>query len=482
MAESSNAELKRFLQQHALALVGIVAATLLLVAGHSWFLGAIVCLVASAAFWQSLRSNKRRQRSIQRLSDAAYLLSEGTNPAYRESSDVELKPLSAAMQRVFAEVSSRQSQLSELANRLSTVLSAMMEGVLAVDERQRILFANDAAGRLLGFGSQDAQGKMLLEVVRNHMLHEAVAEALANRDTADHETQRYEFDSHRSRGKIISFRASRLHGNPCPGVVLVLQDVTDLRRLEHMRQEFIANVSHELKTPLAAIKAFAETLKAGAIDDPGINRRFTAYIEEEAERLNDLIAKMLKLAKIESGHEQFVIVPIALEDAVQNCVERHEALATQKQQSLRVEPVDGKDVRVWADRDGLATILNNLVDNAIKYTAAGGDIVIRYAEVDDQIARIEVSDSGVGIPAELQPRVFERFYRVEMSRSREFGSSGLGLAIVKHLAHNFNGSVSVRSEVDRGSTFEVLLPNASDQQNPLVHAQVQPAFSRVKES
>lgn len=472
MTDSVIAELISFVRRHALPGISLLVAMLLLAVGSHWWLSAGVLLLAAGGLWQSWRIEMTRRESIRRLCDTAYRLSAGTAPAYGMQSYAELKPLSEAMQRVFAEVSNRQSHIGELADRLSTVLRAMMEGVLAVDERQRILFANDAAGRLLGFVAEDAEGKMLLEVVRNHMLHEAVAEALANRDTTDHETQRYEFDSHRSRGKIISFRASRLHGDPCPGVVLVLQDVTDLRRLEHLRQEFIANVSHELKTPLAAIKAFAETLRAGAIDDPGINRKFTASIEEEAERLNDLIAKMLKLAKIESGHEPFVIVPIRLEDALEQCLERHDPLAAQKQLSLRVEATGGKDVSVWADRDGLTTILNNLVDNAIKYTGAGGEVVIRYAALDDQVVRIEVSDSGVGIPAELQPRVFERFYRVETSRSREFGSSGLGLAIVKHLAHHFNGSVSVRSEVDRGSTFEVLLPNASDQQNPLVHAQV----------
>ncbi len=460
MNESFLGKLRQLARDNGLALVAaLVALAVLLTGGSVWWSLLILALVI-AAVWHSLGAARIRRESINRLSDAAFRLADGTTVDYRITATAELEPLTNAMNRMLAEVTGRQSQLGELANRLTTVLGAMMEGVLAVDERQRILFANGAAGRLLGFDPNAAQGKMLLEVVRNHMLHEAIAEALAHRETPDQETQRYEFDSHRSRGQILSFRASRLHGEPCPGVVLVLQDVTDLRRLENLRQEFIANVSHELKTPLSAIKAYAETLQSGAIDDPSINRKFTANIESEAERLNVLIAKMLQLAKIESGHEPFEVVPVEVYGAVQKCIEQHAPLAIQKQLSLRVVEFEDYDLRVLADRDGLATILNNLVENAIKYTSQGGEIVVRYAAESDNNVRIEVRDSGIGIPPELQSRVFERFYRVDSARSRDLGSTGLGLAIVKHLAATFGGSISVYSEIDQGSTFQVLLPRA----------------------
>jgi two-component system phosphate regulon sensor histidine kinase PhoR len=416
-----------------------------------------VLMAGFAGFVLAVRHYRRLTRDLDRMTDAVrHVAAEQSEHPYL-SAEGDLHPLSDAMNQMFQGISLRQQQLQEMADRLGTVLSAMVEGVLAVDDRQRILFANAAAGKLLGFDPERARGKGLLEVARNHMLHEAVSETLANRDLPNQETRWYELNSHPSRGQILSFRATRLLGEPCPGVVLVLQDVTELRRLEHLRQEFVANVSHELKTPLTAIKAYAETLQSGAIDDPKINREFTANIEREADRLNNLIVDLLRLAKIESGHEPFEILSVDLADTIRDCVHRHQLDAQRKQLTLIAE--EGDDgCHVQADQDGLRAILDNLVDNALKYTEPGGRVNVRWTDSENGTINMLVSDTGIGIPYEHQSRVFERFFRVDQARSRELGSTGLGLAIVKHLAHAFGGTVVVCSQPDVGTTVRVLLP------------------------
>lgn len=353
-------------------------------------------------------------------------------------------------------VAQRHQQLQETVDRMSTVLGAMEEGVIAVDDRQRILFANRSAGKLLHFDAHQAVGHQMLEVIRNHMLHEAVSESLQNRDAGEKKLSRYELNAApEASNQIISLHATPLPGEPCPGVLIVLEDVSELRRLEHLRQEFVANVSHELKTPLTAIKAYAETLAGGAIDDTTINRKFMAQIEKEADRLHDLIIDMLRLAQIESGHEQYEIRAVNLVDEVADCLNRHQASARRKEINLSMDSPTAM-VEVRADRDGLREILDNLIDNAIKYTEPGGSVTVRWDELDQQVS-LSVHDTGIGIPEEALSRVFERFYRVDKSRSRELGSTGLGLSIVKHIVQTFGGSVSVASEAGEGSTFTVQL-------------------------
>ena len=368
----------------------------------------------------------------------------------------EFQDVSDAFNGLVRQVGSRQRQLQESVDRLSTVLASMDEGVIAVDDRQRILFANRAAGNLLGFNASSAVGEQMLEVIRNHMLHEAVSEALANRDVGKKKLNRYELNSESaSSNQILSLKTTQLPGEPCPGVVMVLENVTELRRLEHLRQEFVANVSHELKTPLTAIKAYSETLMGGALEDRTINRKFLSQIETEADRLHDLIIDMLRLAQIESGHEQFEMATVDLADEMKDCIDRHEAPAARKEVQLHLEG-GPYPMHVRADREGLREIVDNLIDNAIKYTEPGGNVMACWTEEGDRVV-LQVSDTGIGIPQESLGRVFERFYRVDKARSRELGSTGLGLSIVKHIVQTFGGTVSAESEEGQGSTFRVEL-------------------------
>jgi two-component system phosphate regulon sensor histidine kinase PhoR len=225
-----------------------------------------------------------------------------------------------------------------------------------------------------------------------------------------------------------------------------------------LRQDFVANVSHELKTPLSSIKAYAETLSAGAIEDKEHRLAFVKQIELQAERLHQLILDLLSLARIESGKQTFDIEPMSLAKVVQESLAYYRESAAAKDIVFDIEP-DDATVQVRADEEGVYQILNNLVDNAIKYTPDQGRVTVRWL-VEDSMAVVQVQDTGIGISPEDLPRVFERFFRVDKARSRELGGTGLGLSIVKHLTHSFGGTVGVESRPGVGSTFTVKLPLA----------------------
>lgn len=391
---------------------------------------------------------------LARLTRGAQAITAGRDatPALVEGGD-EVQVLGAAFDQMRIELARRLDDVRQNSERLVTVLGSMQEGVLAVDANERILLANDASRRLLEFVTADAVGRPLLEVTRSRAIHEAVAEALQTRTASQHE-----FEAPGSVRRVLSLRASCLPGQPCPGVVVVLHDVTDLRRLENLRRELVANVSHELKTPLASIKAYAETLRLGAVYDTEHNLAFVGRIEEQAERLHQLILDLLQLARIEAGEEAFEITDVALAGAAESCALQYAAAAAAKQIRLELCPASHA-VAARADEEGLRTILDNLVDNAIKYTPEGGQVTIRW-RAESESAALEVEDTGIGISPKDQTRVFERFYRVDKARSRELGGTGLGLSIVKHLAQAFGGSVGLESQKGKGSKFLIRLPLA----------------------
>jgi two-component system phosphate regulon sensor histidine kinase PhoR len=225
-----------------------------------------------------------------------------------------------------------------------------------------------------------------------------------------------------------------------------------------MRQDFVANVSHELKTPLASIKAYTETLLDWALHDENVNARFLRRIEEQADRLNQLILDLLSLARVESGQNVYEHGPMLLAPAISTCVESHRGRIEAKNQTLSLDlgPLDG-DTLVLADEEAIRQILDNLIDNAIKYTPEGGSVRVR-CQIQGATVAVEVADTGIGIPRDDLPRVFERFYRVDKARSRELGGTGLGLSIVKHLVQSIGGQITVDSRLGAGSRFTVHLP------------------------
>ena len=397
---------------------------------------------------------KRIVRPVRALTDAASEVAAGE---YGHLIDVhqgdELGELARSFEHMSAELGAREYQLRESVQRQTTVLSGMVEGVIAVDAESHILFANLAAGETLGFDPDEAEGCSLMEVVRSHELHENVRRALQGKQLCQGEMQ-WQGDTLLT----LDIHATPLPGDPCPGVVLVMHDITELKRLEGLRQQFVANVSHELKTPLSSIKAYTETLLNGALEDKDNAQRFLGRIEEQANRLNDLIQDMLSIACIESGTATLEVVRVSLDSVVKSCFADNELRAQARQVALCNEILNPK-LRLRGDEEAVRQILNNLIDNAIKYTQPDGKVVVTCQQQDGE-AVIAVADSGIGIAAQHLNRLFERFYRVDKARSRELGGTGLGLSIVKHLCQAMGGSVSVESQPEQGSTFTVRLPIA----------------------
>ncbi len=357
------------------------------------------------------------------------------------------------------EIHERLVRLEEDRQQLRVVLGAMAEAVVAVDARRRLLFANASADSLFGL-DESSVGRLMPELIRSPQVQNAVEATLllAHPDAYQGEMSLPGRAPLRTSSRILSVRGTPLPGFPPSGAVLVFHDVTDLRRLERMRQDFVANASHELKTPLASIKAYTESLLDWALNDENVNRRFLERIDEQADRLNQLILNMLSLARLESSQAFYEYRPLSLISILEPCVRTHQDRAEAGELSLLFDagPVDG-EVLILADEEAVRHIFDNLIDNAIKYTQPGGEVKVVCSLTPDAVV-IEVTDTGVGIPRDDLPRIFERFYRVDKARSRELGGTGLGLSIVKHLISSLHGQIQVTSRVGSGTCFTVQLP------------------------
>jgi two-component system phosphate regulon sensor histidine kinase PhoR len=410
-----------------------------------------VGLAGAGLCWGVFRRDWRRVEELAKAVDAFDRY--GDSPQFAVDRRSAAAPLAMAVQRMVRRFGLRLHLLEEENRRLATVLDGMEEGVLALDGQRRILLANVAGRGLLQIAGESLVGRPLVEAVRSREVHAAVEDAF-RRDGAF----QTEFKTTAAPHRHLHVRATRIPGEPSPGVVLLLTDISTLRRLETVRTEFAANVSHELKTPLASIKAYAETLRLGAVNDPEHNVAFVARIEEHADRLHYLIADLMHLARIESGKEAFEIVDIPIGELVEECVEYHREWADAKTIALNIQPPSASPV-VRGDEVAVRTILDNLVNNAIKYTLEGGRVDVAWRR-DGRQVMVEVRDTGIGIALENQDRVFERFFRVDQARSRELGGTGLGLSIVKHTAQALGGRVGLESQLGQGSTFRVWLPTA----------------------
>ncbi|MGE5592063.1 MAG: two-component system histidine kinase PnpS [Betaproteobacteria bacterium] len=373
----------------------------------------------------------------------------------RVSSPDELGQLGAAFNHMAAELERSISELAERKNRMETILAAMADGVIAVDPYGRILLVNRAACEMLGVSEEQALGKYVLEAVRNHDLAEALESAM--RGEAD--TREIKLRSPRQATiGVLSAPISESENGAVTGAVAVLHDVTEVRRLEQIRTDFVSNVSHELRTPVTSIKGFVDTLLEGAMDDRATLERFLGIISHETDRLAQIISDLLELSKLESKGTEVRKTPVSLRAVVEAAlgIVRGKALQRDIHISVDISP----DVPpVPADEALLVQVFVNLLDNAVKYTPEGGHVRVR-AHREDGATRVDVSDTGIGIPPEHLPRIFERFYRVDKGRSRQLGGTGLGLAIVKHIVERHGGQVWVASTPGEGSTFSFTLPNA----------------------
>jgi two-component system phosphate regulon sensor histidine kinase PhoR len=357
---------------------------------------------------------------------------------------------------------SLQEQLDEIrqnGTRLQSVLDNMTSGAVMIAHDGRITLYNRQAEMLLGSTVQERVGRSYAEIRQHFELVGLIREGLENREPLHEELTVYYPEE---RLLAINIVPMHMSGEEEPGILLVLQDVTAIRRLERMRSEFVANVSHELKTPVAAVKGFAETLLAGAMDDPETARSFLKIIQDESDRLNRLIGDILELSKIESRRSPLQFSPVDLNIFLARMTELLSAEAAKKEIVLDVEAEEG--LFLEADEDRLGQILMNLMQNGINYTPEGGKVKVRVGIIDAEdsehveMVRFTVSDTGIGIPKKDIPRIFERFYRVDKARSRSSGGTGLGLSIVKHLAELHHGTIRVESTVGIGSQFILELP------------------------
>ncbi len=366
----------------------------------------------------------------------------------------EVAGLSSALAAASARLAASFAEVDRDRDRLRAVLAGMVEGVVAFDPDQTVLFANDRAAALLEFPAGPAVGKKLEALTRQPGVQAAAARGLTSPTP-----HREELVWAGPTAKSLLVYVSRL-GASNPGAVMVLHDTTDLRRLERLRQDFVANVSHELKTPLANIQSSVEVLQDGAMDDPAVRGNFLYEIDEAARRLSGLVMDLIGLARLEGGSAPLELGPVDVDEAVQACLDRHRTRAEAKGLGLSGVALGGAPptLAVWADEEAVAQILDNLVDNAIKYTEAGR-VTVRWEATPQQVC-LEVADTGVGIPGRDLPRVFERFYRVDKARSRAKGGTGLGLAIVKHMAQALGGTAGAESVAGEGTTFRVCLPRA----------------------
>ncbi len=411
----------------------------------------IAILASGLCFFVS----RRITRPIERMKQSASQFAEG-NFQYKlhVTENVEMAELARVMNYMAAQLEDRIQTVISQRNEIEAILSSMVEGVMALDNDERILKLNQAAADMLNVRLSGVMGKSIQEAIRNQGLHKFIKHSLME------EIKREEdLAMHRNGGRILNIRSTRLLDSEKRGigVLLVLNDVTRLRWLETIRKEFAANVSHEIKTPLTAIKGSVETLKQGALEDREEANRFLSIVEKHVDRLTAIIDDLLYLSRIEKedelrnlNPEKHVIVDI-LNGAAQVC--RIEAEARKISIEIDCDP----DISVPVDPLMMEQALVNLIDNAVKYSKEGSKVVLE-AEITDHEALIHVHDWGIGVSEEHLPRLFERFYRVDKARSRKMGGTGLGLAIVKHIVRAHQGRIDVDSTPGKGSVFTIHLP------------------------
>jgi len=417
-----------------------------------WIVSSIILALAGGAWLLSFHAFSGR---IENLKQFSRRIAEGDfSPVPSDRKGDELSDLSSTMNETAGQLSQTIKDLTAERNKSAAILSSMVEGVAVISSGRRMIYGNDAFFHALTIEGLLWEGRPIVEVIRQSDLLAAFEKALSTNESAKSELV---IGVLRSRSFDVTVTPIQSNG-VATGAVMVLHDITELRRLERARRDFVANVSHEFRTPLTAIQGFAETLLAGAVEDFKDRTRFLEIIRNNAIRLGRLTEDLLKLARIEAGKMQLELRPIAVAEIIEPCTELTKLKAQEK--NLVLETKYELDLpAALGDSASLQEVLLNLLDNAVCYTPPGGNVLVRASLRGDRIV-IAVIDTGVGIPRAEQERIFERFYRVDPARSRELGGTGLGLSIAKHLVESNNGQIEVESEVGRGSTFSVSLPIA----------------------
>lgn len=405
---------------------------------------------------------RRVTRPLLEMAVAAESIAAGNyEESVHTSSDDELGTLALAFNAMSRQLHRSLAMVEADRNKLTAILASMDEGVVAVDRDERVVHINRVAGSLLGIVPEDSIGRHLWEVSRIPELSEVLAETLRGEQPV-HRSIR--LAGHNDR--ILDLHASPLDagGGVLAGAVMVLDDVTQLRRLETMRRDFFGNVSHELKTPVAAIHGLVETLIEDPDAKPEIRIRFLTKIRNQSNRLSNLVTDLLSISRLESGGGIADLEPIDLHDVV-GATTRTLAPTSEARQVTLATALPEEPCCVMGDEEALRQAISNLVENAIKFSPEQGTVQIRVTTPPGKVL-VEVEDHGIGIEPRHLERIFERFYRVDKARSRELGGTGLGLAIVKHTVLAMNGQVTVDSAPGRGTVFRISLPSYEDREEP----------------
>jgi len=388
-------------------------------------------------------------RRVAALRRTVHRLAETAIPGWRWTEPDDLPGLTNELGAITTRLRDRLDELTEERDRAGQILDALDDGVLLLDGAGRLLVANPAARSWFGLPDDLRPGLPVQRVLGAPQVS-ALAEEAAEAGAPMVGTLTLVFPEPRT----LTMRAFPLADRgPTGRIVVTMTDITQRRRLEVLRRDFVANASHELKTPVAAVRVLAETLLTALPDDPEAGRRFAERIAREAERLDLLVRDLLDLSRVERG--TLDVEPVDLVGLAKEVVGGYGELAEERR--IRLHSELRPQVSMRGDRAQLGLLLSNLLDNALRYTPAKGTVCVRLDATESR-AVIQVSDTGQGIPARELSRVFERFYRVDKARARQTGGTGLGLAIVRHVAEAHGGTVGVDSELGRGSTFTVSLP------------------------
>lgn len=416
-------------------------------------LGGLFIALLAAGF--SLYVSRRISRPIEKVKEGAEYFARGDLSHRLPGTDlVEISSLADAMNEMAARLDDRIKKVVSQRNELKAVLSSMVEGVMALDMNERIVSTNKAAAEIFESSPEKLLNRPVQEVIRNPDLQKFLTRALTSEDNLEDDITLFQ------KGEQILYA----HSAPLldssdrrRGILVVLNDVTQLRKLENIRKDFAANVSHEIKTPLTAIKGFVETLRHNKMENPDEARRFLGIIEKHVNRLTAIIDDLMKLSKIEQQDEksEIQIKNSSIKKVIQSAIQRCREQADAKQITIDLEC--DEEISAMIDVTLIEQAVFNLLDNAINYSSEKSDIKIS-ADLKDLALTIKIQDHGIGIPKDHLSRIFERFYRVDKARSRNLGGTGLGLAIVKHIAQAHGGHVYVESTSGKGSTFSLHLP------------------------
>jgi two-component system phosphate regulon sensor histidine kinase PhoR len=428
-----------------------VAAAAVIVGGLTPAVVAIGAGLLAVAVVLAVLTARSVSRPLPALSRAVHRLADSALPGWRWTEADDLQGLAAELAAMTVRLRDRLDELTEERDRAGQIVDALDDGVLLLDGAGRLLVANPPARAWFGLPEDLRPGRPAHRVLGASQIPELVERAAeAGAPVTGNLT--LVFPEYRT----LALRAFPLADRgPTGRIVVTLTDITQRRRLEVLRRDFVANASHELKTPVAAVRVLAETLLTALPDDPDAGRRFAERIGREAERLDALVRDLLDLSRVERG--TLDVEPVDLVGLAKEVVGGYADRAEERRIKLRSELQP--NVAMRGDRAQLGLLLSNLVDNAVRYTPARGTVCVRL-DAGESRAVLQVTDTGEGIPESELPRVFERFYRVDKARARQTGGTGLGLAIVRHVAESHGGAVKVDSELGRGTTFTVTLPLA----------------------